>query len=109
MKNYGRERADRILRGIFHTRVVACAAPAAGPVGPSDLSIFVLLTVARALVEVEGGLGCCWYNCCCEWEDDGDGAEDVEWECWRLGVGVRRWVLMREAGRKMGRMERRIC
>ena len=81
--------------------------------GPSGSSSFVLPTVARALAEVEGGLGCCWYDCCCEcgsgceWEDDGDGAE---WECWRLvGVGVLRRVLMREAGRKMGRMERRIC
>ena len=75
------------LRGIFRISADASAAAAAGS------SSFVLSTVERALVKMEGDLGCCFYDSCCkcrcgcERKDAGDEAEDVEWECWG-GVGV---------------------
>ena len=82
-----RERADRNMRGIFRIPADASAAAAASS------SSFVLPTVERALVKMEGDLGCCLYDSCCkcrsgcERKDAGDEAEDVEWECWG-GVGV---------------------
>ena len=62
-----------------------------GPCGPLGRVIILQLVVERALVEMDGGLGCCWYDNCCECmcgrerEDVGDGCEDVEWKCWGRG------------------------
>lgn len=49
-----RERADRILRGIFCIPADASAAPAAGPVGPLGSPSFVLPT-GRAWAGGDGG------------------------------------------------------
>ena len=86
-----REHDDRNPCSIYRTPADASAAPTAGLVGLLGSSSFVLPTVSGVLMEIEDDLGCCRYDSCCEcrcgceWEDGGDGAEDVEWECWGVG------------------------